>query len=416
MPLRTRFPHRVASATVLACSLALTACDNAAAPSDRSPVDSLTVLPRALTTAELQGVTTNTRFGLSLLRQVATTRSGNVLLSPLSVSYALGMTANGAEQETLTQIMTTLGWGDRPRVEVNTAYRDLAALLPTLDPTVTITLANGVWVRQPLVVNPAFASDVQQFFGAPVQALATPRLMYDSVNAWANRRTQGMLPKVLDGEPRPDLVMLLANATYFAGQWRERFDPALTQPRPFRLESGTTVSVPTMTREGGARTMQTNAFSAIELTYGNTAWSMLLLVPTTQTVGALAASLTDGTLSTILDGLRPAPRSSIFLPRFTVSGSLELSPELGTLGMPRAFTDAAQFPRLVNERTKLSFVQHAVKVAVDERGTKAAGVTVVGVVPVSLPAPLVVDRPFLFMIRERLTGTIAFVGIVRDPR
>ncbi len=407
--MRLRF---VASlATVL-----LAACQSGTAPADGSPADSLAALPRALSAAETQGVSANNSFALSLLREAARTRQNNVLLSPLSVSYALGMTMNGAEQETLSEMMTTLGWGSRPRTEINAAYRDLSALLPSLDPSVTLTIANGVWLRSPRVANASFVSDLQTFFNAPVTSLATPRLMFDSVNAWGSRRTQGMIPKVLADEPPDDLVMLLANAVYFSGEWRERFDAARTEPQPFTLESGATVSVPTMFRASSLRATATSAVSAYELPYGNSAWSMVLLVPRTQSVGAYAASLTDASLNTILSAMSTQSRVELYVPKFTVSSNVDLAPELQALGMPRAFSDAAQFPRLVDLPTKLKFVQHAVKVAVDERGTTAAAVTAVGAVLVSAPAPQRVDRPFVMIIRERLTGAIAFAGIVRDPR
>jgi serpin B len=171
-----------------------------------------------------------------------------------------------------------------------------------------------------------------------------------------------------------------------------------------------------MFRASSLRAAATSAVAAYELPYGNSAWSMVLLVPRTQSVGAYAASLTDASLSTILSAMSTQSRVELYVPKFTVSSNVDLAPELQALGMPRAFSDAAQFPRLVDITTKLKFVQHAVKVAVDERGTTAAAVTVVGAVPVSAPAPQRVDRPFVMIIRERLTGAIAFAGIVRDPR
>jgi len=240
--------------------------------------------------------------------------------------------------------------------------------------------------------------------------------MFDAVNVWGNERTRGMIPKVLEGDPPADLAMLLANATYFAGKWRERFDPAKTTPQGFQLESGTAVSVPMMQRSGGFRVMSTASLTAIELSYGNSAWSMLMLVPLGP-VAAFAQSLTDATVAQTLAALQPTDRGDVFVPRFTVSSNLELSDELKALGMPRAFSLRAQFPRLVvNEATRIDFVQHAVKVAVDEAGTRAAAVTAVGIGVVSLPPSYRVDRPFVFLIRERLSGTIAFAGIVRDPR
>lgn len=409
-----------ASATITRlCTLAvlplLGACGNGTGPNGGA-ADSLRVLPRALSTTEQQGVTAGNRFALNLLRESARIRPGNVLLSPLSVSVALGMTMNGAEQETLAEMTNTLGWGNQPRAEVNAAYRDLMQLLPSVDPQVTLTIANGVWLRAPFTANAGFVQDVRTFFAAPVTTLPTPRAMFDAVNVWGNERTRGMIPKVLEGDPPVDLVMLLANATYFAGKWRERFDPAKTTPQGFQLENGTSVSVPMMQRSSGFRGANTASLTAIELSYGNSAWSMLMLVPRSGPVAAFAQSLTDATVAQTLAALQPVDGADLFVPRFTVSSNLELSGELKALGMRRAFTPAAQFPRLVDESTQIGFVQHAVKVAVDEAGTRAAAVTAVGIRLVSLPPSYRVDRPFVFFIRERLSGTIAFAGIVRDPR
>lgn len=396
-------------------TLALAACSSGTAPNN-GPADSLQVLPRALSAVEQEGVTAGNRFALALLRESAKTRPNNVLLSPLSVSLALGMTMNGAEQETLAEMATTLGWGTRSRADINAAYRDLMTLLPSIDPQVTLTIANGVWLRAPYTANPAFVSDLSTFFAAPVTTLPSPQAMFDAVNVWGNDKTRGMIPKVLEGPPPSDLVMLLANATYFAGKWRERFDAAETQPQPFQLESGGSASVPTMHRKGSVRTAATTSLTALELRYGNTAWSMLFLVPQTGSVTQFAQSLSDATLTQTLAALQPADRVEVFVPRFSVSGNFEISRELKALGMPRAFSDAAQFPRLADVATKITFVQHGVKVVVDEQGTKAAAVTVVGIGPTSAPAAYRVDRPFVFLIRERLTGAIAFAGIVRDPR
>lgn len=407
------------SRSALIGALLLAACSEGTGPGDagNTPVDSLTALPRALTAVEREGIQANNSFALHLLRTTASSRSGNVLLSPLSVSFALGMTMNGAGGETLAEMNRTLGWGTRTRAETNAAYRDLRTMLPTLDNSTTIRIANGLWVRQPLVIDTGFLREAQTFFNAPAQSLRTSQIMYDSVNVWGNRHTDGMIPRVLQEPPREDLAMLLANAVYFSGTWRDKFDPAKTTPMPFTLASGTQVSHPMMQRAGDFNVYQTSQLMAAELLYGNAAYSMVVVAPASGTAAALAARLDSATYATIVQGLRPADnRSMIFLPRFKVKGSLELSPELKAMGMPRAFTTAAEFPRLVDIRTRLDFVQHSVALEVDERGSRAAAVTVVGAVPVSLPPSYQFNRPFVFFIRERLSGTILFTGVVNDPR
>ncbi len=402
----------------LALGFALAACSGSTEPAPGATVDSLRALPRALTAVETDAIAAGNSFALSLLRESDTRASGaNVLLSPLSVSLALGMTMNGATGETESQMSSTLGWRSRSRAEINTAYRDLMTFLPSLDPSVMITLANAIWVRNGYAADPGFSSDVKQFFGADIRSSATPQTMFDAVNAWGNTQTKGMVPKVLDTPPPDDLVMLLANAVYFDGSWRNRFDPADTKPGPFRLENGTEVQVPMMTRSGEFRAFSDASVDAVELSYGNTAYSMLMLVPKSGTVSSLVATLDSARLATLTKSLNPVRSSAaLTMPRFKLSKTVELAPHLGAMGMPRAFTNSAQFPRLIGESVRISFVRHGVGMDVDEAGTRAAAVTAVGVELVSMPQPYVVNRPFVLMIRERFAGTILFAGVVRDPR
>jgi len=415
---RRSLSARVA-ATVLVPLLA-GACSESGGPTGGSGAapDSLKSLPRTLTAVEQEGVRANTQFALHLLRATAAEEQGNVLLSPLSVSFALGLTMNGAAGNTLTEMQQTLGWGARSQNDINTAYRDLGKLLPTLDNSVTIRLANGVWTRAGYPAGPEFTQKAREFFNAPVQTLATPQLMYDSVNAWGKRETQNMIPKVLDGNAPNDLAMLLANAVYFAGSWRNAFETAKTKPEAFRLASGSSVSVPMMQRKGGFNAFQDESVTAVEMLYGNGAYSMVLVQPKSGTANALAARLTEARFGDIIRGLRPAnDESMLALPRFSVKGSKELSNTLAQMGMPRAFSSFAEFPYLVpSERTSIGFVQHAVALDVFEQGTRAAAVTVVGIRVVSLPPSYRFDAPFVFFIRERLSGTILFAGVLNDPR
>lgn len=416
---RTVLPARVALTALLLPVLA-SACSESGGPTGGSGAapDSLKSLPRTLTAVEQEGVRANTQFSLHLLRATASGGAGNVLLSPLSVSLALGMTMNGADGRTLTEMQQTLGWGARSQGEINAAYRDLSRMLPALDNSVTIRLANGIWTRAGYPAGPEFMQKAREFFNAPVQTLATPQLMYDSVNAWGKRETQNMIPKVLDGNAPEDLAMLLANAVYFAGSWRNAFETSKTKPEPFRLASGASVSVPMMQRKGGFNAFQDESVSAVEMLYGNGAYSMVLMRPTTGSARELASQLNEARYNTIVSNLRPADGESwLALPRFSVKGNLELSETLADMGMPRAFGGFAEFPYLVpSARTSIGFVQHAVALDVFEQGTRAAAVTVVGIRLVSAPPSYRFDAPFVFFIRERLSGTILFAGVINDPR
>lgn len=409
----------VKSLAVLAAGLTSMSCSGSPVENGGSaaPPDSLRELPRTVSVTERDGITANNAFAIRLLRTATRSNTGNVLLSPFSVSAALGLTMNGAAGTTEEAMRTTLGWGTRTRAEINTAYRDLSALLPTLDPAVTFRSVNAIWTRDPLRASDAFVSDATQYFKAAVKSAATPQAMFDAVNAWGNEATEGLVPKVLKDPPPNDLAMLLANALLFKGQWRDRFDASKTAPGLFQLEGAPAASVPMMTRAGGFRVAADTGVTAIELAYGNTAYSMLILVPRTAPIGEFVGGLELTRLTGLVDRLS-TQAGALFMPRFRVSGSMELRPTLEAMGMGVAFSNLASFPRLFANGggPRLEFVRHAVTVDVDEEGTKAAAVTVVGVRVVSLPASFNVNRSFLFFIRERFTGALLFSGVVRDPR
>lgn len=408
-----------------------TACGDgsAAGPEPAGKADSLTALPRTLTATEQQGVAGVNAFAYTLLKQAASPSAAsgqarNLLLSPLSVQVALGMTMNGAAGTTFTQMQQVLGWGGRSRAEINAAYRSLLALLPTLDSTVTVSIGNGIWTRTSAVPDTSFVREAREFFSAPVQSVATASLMRDSVNTWVQRSTRGLIPTLLEQAPPEDLQMMLVNAVYFDGAWRDRFDVNNTRlDGTFTLASGAPVTTPMMRRTGGFSVKSTIDLGAgrtgvaAELPFGNSAYSMLLLMPTTGGVDAVIQRLDTAFVGSVVRSLEPQTLAFLGLPRFTLRASRQLNGDLMALGMSQAFSDAAEFPRLVtNVRTKIGFVQHGVSIAVSERGARAGGATAVGIMPVSLPAIYEFDRPFVFMIRERFTGTVLFIGVVHDPR
>lgn len=414
------------AAQCLLFTTVMMACGESTAPNGTTAVDSLTALPRTLAPVERQAVDAGNAFALDLFKQAVANPSPderNTLLSPLSVSMALGLTMNGAAGTTLAEMQQVLGWGTRSRNEINAAYRDLRTLLPSLDSTVTVGIANGIWAARGAALDAGFVTEARDFFGAPVAVANSPEAMFDAVNSWANSATRGMLPRVLVQPPPDNLRMLIANAVYFNGTWRDRFDPAKTiTDAPFTLGSGAVVKTPMMTRTGGFNAAHVDLglerlALAAEVPYGNGAYSMLLLMPQSGSIQSLVQRLDTARLGTIVRSLRPGGAAMLGIPRFTLTSSRELSRDLITLGMSRAFSRGAEFPRLVtNEATQIGFVQHMVKVEVNERGTRAAGVTVVGIVVVSVPASYVFDKPFVFAIRERFTGTILFIGVVHDPR
>ncbi len=375
----------------------------------------LTALPRPLTNVESQLVERSNRFTFTLLKRVDDDPAENLFLSPLSVSMALGMTLNGAANATLDSMRATLGVDGLSRDEINSGYRGLIDLLLDLDATTQMRVANSVWVRQGLTADPTFVSAVGTHFDADVRTLdfASPSAV-NTVNFWVSDATNNRIRKVLERITDED-VMFLINALYFKGKWREPFDPRRTVNGMFTPESGAPQTARLMTAERMPIRMARGPVSTVgELPYGNGAFTMAIVLPDEGVpLASVIDSLTDVRWAAITAALAPQ-EIDVTLPRFTMRWSTSLNGALKALGMGIAFQDGvADFRQLFTPNEPgpfISFVQHDAFVAVDEVGTEAAAVTTVGIGVTSLPPSFRVDRPFLFLIRERLSGTIVFVG------
>lgn len=379
------------------------------------PSAPLTTLPRALTAAEQGAIAAGNDFSIALLRQVNTRKAGeNVFISPFSAAAALGMTLNGAAGVTRQEMRATLGLGDRSPREINEAYKGLTTLLLSLDPSVNIGIANAIFHDRSLPVAPGFVETSRNWFDAEVQGLdfADEPATLRAVNGWAKEATNGRIETVLDD--MGDEVMFLMNALYFKGAWRTQFDPKHTRPAPFEQFSGAQVTVPMMSRQRAELRMgfAEDGTQVGELPYGNGAFAMtIVLPPVGQSVDDLVAGLTPERWASLLGRLADT-KADVYLPRFRLSYEDTWNDVLTAMGMGSAFDDTrADFSAMSPDvPLVLSFVKQNTFVEVNEQGTEAAAVTTVGAVPTSMPPTLQVDRPFLFAIRERLSGTVLFVG------
>lgn len=409
----------LATATALAAAIALGACSGeSTGPGANEPPAELTALPRALTAMEQQAISASNNFGLSLLGQVAQAESGrNVVLSPLSASVALGMAYAGAESLTADSMQRALGWGSAARDQVLAGYRDLPTLLSGLDSRVQFTSANAMWVRDGYPILPGYSSEVRQVFGADVRNGDFGPTTVADMNQWARDRTNGKIEQVVESLP-DGMVAMLMNALYFKGNWRDQFDPARTQTRTFTPSVAAAQPVPMMSRSGDMLVGRASGATWAELPYGNGAFAMTLALPPAGTaVSAWLATLTADSLAAAVAGIGEG-KADLLLPKFRLSVGFELEDALTTMGMRRAFDrQTAEFGRIGPGDVHLTGVKQDVFIEVNEEGTEAAAVTQVEVGVTS--APLVVqvhlDRPFVFFIRERLSGTILFAGVIENP-
>lgn len=409
------------SSVLLAAVSVLSAC---AGPTDSSrgtqPV--ISALPRPLSSDEQIAASATTDFGLTLFRVVnaVTARDSNIALSPISASLALGMLLNGAEGETLDQVRRTIGFGTRDLAQVNAAYKALIPLLTTLDPSVKMTLANAAWFDTSAAPAPAFKQRLMDAFDATVASSplldpATPA----AINSWVSRATNERIPTIVESFSRGDVAFLL-NATYFKGQWRTQFDPARTRPAGFQASALSVLQVPTMSTQKGLVRLKVLSDGTVigELPFGGDAFVMSMVVPPIGRLESMIDSLTPQRWQSLITSLpATAAELPVQLPKFRIETKRELKQHLIAIGMPRPFVDAqlapmfsAPIPGLV-----VTSVLQKVFVDVNEEGAEAAAATGITIGRTSVPIGLTVDRPFLFVIRDRLSGTILFLGKVVRP-
>ncbi len=400
---------------LLAAALWLGACGTGTGPS-QEPSTPLTTLPRALTALEQEAIRASNDFGLSLLREVAAEEPGeNVVLSPFSASVALGMAYAGAEAATADSMRETLGWSARTRGDILSAYRDLPRLLMGLDSKVQLGSANAMWVRDVYTIKPTYTNDVQTFFDADVRKGNFGPSTVTDMNAWASQKTNGRIPKVIE-RIDDNVVVMLMNALYFKGAWRDRFDPARTRSVPFTTSTGARPSVPVMFRMDTLAFAQRTGASVVELPYGNTAFVMTLVLPDAGTTPREWLAGMDGSSFDAAVRELPRHRAEVGLPKFRLTVDYQMKDPLTRMGMGIAFQErVANFRRIADDELYLTHVKQDVFIEVNEEGTEAAAVTQVGVGLVSAPPSLHFTRPFLFFIRERLSGTIFFAGIIEHP-
>lgn len=418
MPIRSLF--------AVAALVAAAACATTPTEGDPTkPPTALAALPRALTASEIKVRDAANAFAFALWGKInAAQRDTNVFVSPLSASFALGMTLNGAAGQTADQMRAALQFGNATLPEINAGYKSLVALLTSLDPGVQMRIANSIWYRQEFPFRQAFFDTTKVYFDATVRGLDfnNRAASLATINGWVNTATAGKIPAVLD-DITAQQVMFLINAIYFKGSWRLKFDPAKTAPATFYASSGPSQAVQLMHRLDTLSYAETATYQAADLPYGNSAFTMTVLLPKAGTdVETLAASLTPAVWQSLTAAFH-TQKVYFYLPRLTLKYERRLNDDLKALGMNAPFVaGGADFTQMaaapVGDELFIEFVKQNTFVDINEEGTEAAAVTTVGMGVTSAPSypTMRVDRPYLLVLRERLTGTVLFMGkIVRMP-
>ena len=370
----------------------------------------------SLTRGEEELVMSNNDFAFNLFRQ-ADIGNKSAILSPISITYALGMLNNGAAGETQAQINKVLGFGETGADGINAFCRKMLTEAPNLDKLTKVMIANTIYMNKGYELKSDFITKAKTFYDAePETRDFADGQTRDVINKWGNDHTEGMIPEVLkEGEFDPSAVSYLLNAIYFKGAWAEKFDKDNTKDETFKGYSAET-QVPMMHQEHEFNYTETDDCQALCLPYGNGAYRMTILLPKVgKTINDVLKNLTAESWERYQ--FMDRAYVDLKLPRFESTTDVGLNDIMSALGMPRAFDPyLAEFPNFCNVPTFIGMMKQVAKIKLNEEGTEAAAVTVIGeyvsAIEPSEPqhVQFFANRPFLYVISEQSTGAIFFIG------
>ena len=368
-----------------------------------------------LTPQEESAIQSSNTFAFNIFDKInASENEKNIMISPLSISYALSMLLNGAEGETQQEIIDVLNQSDLTVEEINNAFKVLTNDLLTVDKKINMGIANSVWTKQGYNAKQSFINTLQEYYSAQVKSLTSAA----EINSWVNTNTKGMIPQIMD-ELNPQLIMLLINAIYFEGEWSSGFDENDTREETFYISQSKSVQTKMMRQTSSFKYYNNENFSIAELPYGQGNYVMDIILPSdTKTIDEVMPEINNDVFLSVSE--RPYPKSVfVVLPRFKYSYNKNLNDILVSLGMPLAFSDMADFSGMMDTSLRVSKIDHASFIETTEKGSRAAAVTSVAMeatsVGPSTTIQFIVNKPFAYVIRECSTNTIVFMGKVINP-
>ena len=349
-----------------------------------------------------------------LQRSVNAFDDANVVLSPISVSLALGMVWNGADGDTKTKMETALKMSGLSVEQINEYYKLMQTSLPRIDPKTKLSIANSIWYKNGFQVYRDFLETNKEYFNSEVAALdfTNPQAV-KTINDWCAKNTNNLIPKVLDYIPG-DAVMYLINAIYFKGTWSTQFDKERTFETNFYNEDNTTNLVKMMSVTESFNYTEDESAQYLELPYGSGFFNMTFILPkgektTTDIIDNINISKWND-----IQNQMYSQEVVVRIPRFKTKLQYLLNDVLQAMGMTSAFGDFANFSKISMEDIFISRVLHDTYIEVTEEGTEAAAVTTVEMVEFASEEPQNVvffaNKPFLFLIHEKSTGIILFIG------
>lgn len=345
----------------------------------------------------------------------------NLFMSPYSAQIALAIATNGADGVTREEMLETLGFKDLSVEEMNGYNKTMIKALTTLDNTTKVNIANGVWGNPDMKFSNEFKKVCANSYEAEV-AIANFKTgeAQNIISDWTQQKTGGMI-KDAGKKLLPETVSAIVNSLYFNGRWSHKFDKSFTSKKDFVCADGEKTKVDMMyLYETDLFWKSGDGYEMINLPYGNEAFSMTVLLPNEGE--ELSAILSETNLEIWSTDMMDMHNFNVQLPRFELSSDIDLLEAMKQMGIKKAFEKDADFTKMItNASTFISTIYQLAKIKVDEEGTEAAAVTIIGNECTSVGGPykietrnFFVNRPFAFAIKEKSTGAILFMGKVTD--
>ncbi len=359
-------------------------------------------------------------FAIELYKKLGKNNS-NVFFSPYSIETALAMAYEGARGTTREEMGNVLHFPEDNETRWK-GFRELIASLNAQDKPYILTTANALWVQRGCPIKENYLDIVRKYYLGEVRELdfrGNPKGAEETINRWVDEKTKGRIKNIVR-DLDPETRLIITNAVYFKANWSKRFDPADTTNESFTLVSGEKITVPMMHQTNRFNYTENEELQALEMPYEGDRFSMVIILPRKNSLSSIENNLTPDFIQELTESMRPE-EVKVIIPKFRFEASYSLREILMRMGMRKAFGGKADFSGISEEPLFISDVIHKSFISVAENGTEAAAVTTAIMV---LAAPsgeqkykvFRADHPFIFLIYDRETGAVLFIGRLMDPR
>ena len=388
----------------------------------------------SLTDSQKEAVTRNNDFTFNFYRALNKTdglKGKSNVVSPLSLTYVLGMLNAGATGQTSSEILKLLGYGDNDSQALNDLCKELIDNAPIVDESVKLRLADLVATasNQSITLADDYSKTVKDYYdGEAVSLDFTSQAAVDFINGWCSEKTEGMIPSIISKDNLEASLLVLLNTVYFNAPWTHPFDKAETKDMEFTREDGVKVTLPMMHREDAVCLSDEGAYQVLGLSYGEgQRWKMYILLPHEgKTVDDVLAGLSAKRLEEYAEFTSLYVESGmatdvdVLLPRFKSETSNLLNDVIAGMGAPSMFKPMNEFTGMsTSPQAKDLFVgliKQNAAIEVSEAGTEAAAATIAMMCTstgehTSYTKPTFhADHPFVYLIQEASSGAIFFIG------